>query len=77
MFCLQNQWIKEQIHYHNLTNKKAKDIVNLKKIIILLQLQTDTVNQVYLQEIEESAGEESKQPIHLKKTKIMEVSYKD
>lgn len=49
--------------------------MNIKKIIYL-QLQIDTGNQVYLQEIEELVEEEYKLPIRLKKIKIMEVSYK-
>ena len=69
----QSHLIKESTH--KLINKKAKGIVNLKEIMYL-RLQTDTVNQAYPQETEESVEEEFKQLILQKKTRIMVVSCK-
>jgi hypothetical protein len=54
-------------------NKKAKDKVNIKKITTYIRLQTDTANQAYRQETEESVEEEFKQQILQKKTRTMEV----
>lgn len=69
----QSHLIKESTH--KLINKKAKGIANLKEIMYL-RLQTDTVNQAYPQETEESVEEEFKQLILQKKTRIMVVSCK-
>ena len=47
--------------------------MNIKKIITYLRLQTDTANQAYRQETEESVEEEFKQQILQKKTRTIEI----